>query len=145
FMVLCGILALDTVAFGSDEVITPNDALVVDGLPAIPKSLAERSAAYAESRAATFQDWHPTKREILILTRFADVQQVHRVAFPGGDRRQVTFYNERVVGARYRPESEDIVFHKDIGGGEWFQLYLRDGKTGKVTMFTDGKSRNTGG
>jgi dipeptidyl aminopeptidase/acylaminoacyl peptidase len=144
-VVLCGVLALGAVAFGADEVIAPNDALVANGLPAIPKSLAERSAAYGESRAAAFQDWHPTKYEILILTRFADVPQVHRVAFPGGDRRQITFYNERVVSARYRPKSEDIVFNKDIGGDEWFQLYLRDGKTGKVTMFTDGKSRNTGG
>jgi len=143
--VLVGFLVLGAVAFGADEVIAPNDALVVDGLPAIPKSLAERSAAYSESRAATFQDWHPTKREILILTRFADVPQVHRVAFPGGDRQQLTFYSERVGGARYRPKSEDIVFNKDIGGGEWFQLYRRDGKTGKVTMFTDGKSRHTGG
>jgi dipeptidyl aminopeptidase/acylaminoacyl peptidase len=144
-LVLFGAFLLGTVAFGADDVIAPNEALVADGLPAIPKSLAERSAAYGESRAAAFQDWHPTKREILITTRFADVNQIHRVSFPGGDRRQLTFYAERVGGARYRPKSEEILFSKDIGGGEWFQLYLRDGRTGKVTMFTDGKSRNTGG
>src|SRR5438128_1783468 len=95
FMVLFGALSLGVVAFGADEVIVPNDALVANDLPAIPKALAERSAAYGEARAAAFLDWHPTKREILISTRFADVPQVHRVAFPGGDRRQLTFYSER--------------------------------------------------
>ena len=50
------------------------------------------------------------------------------------------------AGARFRPLSGDgFVFNKDVGGGEWYQLFWRDERTGKVTMFTDGKSRNTGG
>ena len=31
---------------------------------------------------------------------------------------------------------------KDVGGGEWYQLYRYDMKTGDVTRLTDGKSRN---
>ena len=31
---------------------------------------------------------------------------------------------------------------KDIGGGEWFQLYRYDVASGDVTLLTDGKSRN---
>ena len=34
---------------------------------------------------------------------------------------------------------------KDIGGGEWFQLYRYDVSTGDVTLLTDGKSRNLPG
>ena len=132
-------------ARGADDVVVPNEQLVLDGLPAIPKAIAEKAAAYGESRSASFADWHPTRREILITTRFGDVPQIHRVAFPGGARTQLTFYTERVANARYRPKSDDIVFGKDLGGGEWFQLFRRDGKTGKVAMFTDGKSRNTEG
>jgi dipeptidyl aminopeptidase/acylaminoacyl peptidase len=37
------------------------------------------------------------------------------------------------------------VFLKDTGGGEWFQLYRYDVKTGDVTLLTDGKSRNLPG
>jgi dipeptidyl aminopeptidase/acylaminoacyl peptidase len=37
------------------------------------------------------------------------------------------------------------VFSKDIGGGEWFQLYRYDVATGDVTLLTDGKSRNLRG
>jgi Tol biopolymer transport system component len=35
------------------------------------------------------------------------------------------------------------VFLKDVGGGEFFQLYRYDLPTGDVTLLTDGKSRNT--
>ena len=34
---------------------------------------------------------------------------------------------------------------KDIGGGEWYQLYRYDVKTGDVTLLTDGKARNLPG
>ncbi|HEX7529191.1 MAG TPA: S9 family peptidase, partial [Thermoanaerobaculia bacterium] len=131
---------------GAEDVVLPNENLVADGLPAIPKSLAERVAGYTDSRVATFEAWHPVRREMLIGTRFADVAEIHRVKFPGGARAQLTFYPERTGGARFRPHTGDgFVFNKDVGGGEWYQLFWRDEKTGKVTMFTDGKSRNTGG
>jgi len=133
-------------AMAAENVVTPNENLVADGLPPIPRALAERVAAYTESRGAMFEAWHPTRREMLIGTRFAEVAQVHRVKFPGGARTQLTFYPERTGGARFRPLTGDgFIFNKDVGGGEWYQLFWRDEKSGKVTMFTDGKSRNTGG
>ncbi len=142
---LSSILFFPLPARCADDVVVPNEQLVLDGIPPIPKAIAAQAASYGDSRAAGFSDWHPTRREILITTRFADVPQIHRVAMPGGARTQLTFYPERVGNARYRPKSDDIVFGKDVGGGEWFQLFLRDGRTGKVSMFTDGKSRNTEG
>jgi Tol biopolymer transport system component len=36
------------------------------------------------------------------------------------------------------------VFPRDVGGGEFHQLYRYDFQDGKVTLLTDGKSRNTG-
>jgi hypothetical protein len=38
---------------------------------------------YTEFRTAALLDWAPSKREILIATRFGDVPQIHRVAMPG--------------------------------------------------------------
>jgi dipeptidyl aminopeptidase/acylaminoacyl peptidase len=143
---LSSILFFPLPARSTDDAVVPNENLVADGLPAIPKELAARVAAYTESRGATFEAWHPVRREMLIGTRFADVAQVHRVKFPGGARTQLTFYPERTGGARFRPHTGDgFVFNKDVGGGEWYQLFWRDEKTGKTTMFTDGTSRNTGG
>src|SRR2546428_313222 len=61
-------------------VIAPADNLVVEGVPAIPAELAERIGAYSEFRRAAFRSWHPTKREMLIMTRFGDTYQVHHLA-----------------------------------------------------------------
>lgn len=119
--------------------------LVADGIPSAPAGLKERLAPYLESRAASFQGWHPVRREMLVLTRFADTMQVHAVSHPGGDRKQWTFSSEPVASARYRPVTGDaVLMSQDTGGGEFFQLYLRDVATGRTTRLTDGKSRNTG-
>jgi dipeptidyl aminopeptidase/acylaminoacyl peptidase len=127
--------------------IAPNENLLADGIPPIPSSVAEAVGRYADFRAASFQAWNPAKREMLVLTRFGDTNQIHRVKMPGGDRTQLTFFPDRVSGASFPPagRGDFFVFSKDVGGGEFFQLYRYDVATAAVTLLTDGKSRNTGG
>jgi dipeptidyl aminopeptidase/acylaminoacyl peptidase len=125
--------------------LAPGENLVVEGVPRIPAALAAAVSRYAEFRAATLLSWHPTRREMLISTRFGDTPQVHLVKFPGGARRQLTFFPDRVGDATFHPKGGDyFVFSKDVGGGEWFQKYRFDFATGAITLLTDGKSRNTG-
>ena len=145
-VVLCLILASSTpFTFGQSGEVVPNENLVVDGIPKISASLAESVERYSNFRAARLASWHPTRREFLISTRFADVSQIHRVSMPGGARSQLTFYPDAVSSAQYEPtQGNYFVFSKDIGGGEFFQLYRYDVDTGDVTLLTDGKSRNTG-
>ncbi|MBW4442242.1 MAG: prolyl oligopeptidase family serine peptidase [Plectolyngbya sp. WJT66-NPBG17] len=126
--------------------ITPGDNLVVEGIPAIPASLAQTVDRYTQFRSAGLLSWHPQRREILISTRFGDVPQVHRVAFPLASRQQMTFFAEPVFRAGYQPTKGNyFVFSKDIGGNEFSQLYRYDFASGDVTLLTDGKSRNSGG
>jgi dipeptidyl aminopeptidase/acylaminoacyl peptidase len=127
-----------------EAVMAPNENLVVEGIPPIPASLAEKADRYTNFRAATVASWHPTRREMLISTRFADTFQIHEVKSPGAARTQLTFYRDDVTSARYPPKGgEFFVFSKDTGGGEFYQLYRYDTATGAVTRLTDGKSRNT--
>jgi len=137
-------ILLASAAFAQD-VVTPNEQLVVEGVPPIPKKLQERVAMYTEGRSASFLSWHPVNRDMLIATRFAEVAQVHRVGSPGAARAQQTFYPERVSEAMWRPgpRADGWIFSKDIGGAEFFQIYWRDAKTGETTLITDGTSRNT--
>jgi dipeptidyl aminopeptidase/acylaminoacyl peptidase len=129
-----------------EAVIAPAENLVVDGVPKIPASLVETAGRYGSYRGANFADWNPMRREILISTRFGDVPQLHLVAAPGAARQQLTFYSDAVTSARFHPNGGDyILFQKDIGGGEWYQLYRYDMKTGDVTLLTDGKARNLPG
>ena len=126
--------------------IAPGDNLVVEGVPKIPAELAARVGRYTEFRSAAMSAWHPTRREMLITTRFADAAQAHHVKFPGGARTQLTFGSEPVRGASFPPKRADFfIFVSDVGGGEFFQFYRQDVATGEVTLLTDGKSRNTGG
>jgi protease II len=123
--------------------LMPAENLIVDGVPAIPASIPERANRYTESRSAAVFAWHPQRREMLIGTRFADTVQVHELKSPGAARAQLTFFPDRVSGALYHPHTGDyFVFSKDIGGGEWYQLFRYDCGLGETTMLTDGKSRN---
>ena len=138
------LLFLTVTAFSQSDVVAPNENLVVEGVPPVPASLAETVDRYTNFRAASLQSWDPAARQMLITTRFADAAQVHLVKMPGGARTQLTFYPDRISGAWYSPTSgASFVFSKDIGGGEFFQLYRYDFSTGDTTLLTDGKSRNT--
>jgi dipeptidyl aminopeptidase/acylaminoacyl peptidase len=134
---------LSPLALAQPPVITPSDNLVTDGIPAVPAELAEAVGRYTEFRSASLGSWHPTRREMLVSTRFGQSSQVHRVKMPGGDRYQLTFFPDSVMGASYEPGKGDyFVFTKGSGGNERFQLYRYDFATGDVTLITDGMSRN---
>jgi tricorn protease-like protein len=137
YLTVCSILWVPVAAQ------TP-DNLVVEGIPTFPPELIERLQPYFETRVAQLESWHPVKREILITTRFGDTAQLHQVKMPGGVRKQLTFFADRVSGGSFRPQNGDIiVFSKDVGGGEFFQFYRYDMDDGGIATLTDGKSRNT--
>ena len=60
-----------------EAVVAPPENLVVEGVPKVPASLAETAGRYGEYRYAGLADWHPTKRNMLISTRFAETPQSH--------------------------------------------------------------------
>ncbi|MEB3214080.1 MAG: S9 family peptidase [Leptolyngbyaceae bacterium] len=128
------------------DIFQPNDALILQDIPPVPLSLVEQVNRYTEFRSASLASWHPTRREMLISTRFGDTAQVHEVTMPLGCRSQLTFFPERVSGASYHPVNDDyFVFSKDFGGNEFSQTFRYDRGTGTVTLLTDGTSRNSRG
>jgi dipeptidyl aminopeptidase/acylaminoacyl peptidase len=142
---IAALVLLASLGLAQTDEVVPNENLVVEGVPKIPASLAESIDRYSNSREAFLSSWHPARREMLITTRFADTFQIHHLKMPGGDRSQVTFYPEPVTSARYEPSQGNyFIFLKDVGGGEFYQLYRYDLASGDVTLLTDGKSRTTG-
>ncbi|HEY5893769.1 MAG TPA: S9 family peptidase [Chthoniobacterales bacterium] len=129
-----------------EPTIAPNDNLVLDGVPPIPVSIAEKARRYTDFRLGIFAAWHPSERKLLILTRFAETAQVHEVAGPGADRRQLTFFPDAVTGAEY-PKDDDsyVLINKSAGGNEFSQNYRLDLDTGDITLLTDGSSKNSAG
>ncbi len=126
--------------------IPVGENLTVEGIPVLPSSLVSEVRSYTESRGAGLSQWHPLRKEMLIGTRFGNSNQFHYVKFPGGDRKQITFFEEPVGEASFEPKQGNyFVFSKDIGGNEFAQLYRFDMATSAVTMLTDGKRSQNGG
>jgi dipeptidyl aminopeptidase/acylaminoacyl peptidase len=118
--------------------------LVLDGIPDLPTNTRARAAQYLNVRSAAFYDWQPDGAGMLIATRFGDAAQLHHVSAPGAYRRQITFFSEPINAAWYAPHSDQhgFIFSMDVGGGEFYQFYWFDEKTGQYSLLTDGKSRN---
>lgn len=114
-------------------------AIEADGVPPVPQALAQATRPYMEFRTAGFLDWDPQSKAMLVATRFGNVSQLHSVAGPLMMRRQISFEAEPMGGA-FAPNDGTLVVSKDRGGDEFWQLYTL--KNGRLTLLTDGKSRN---
>ena len=133
--------------FAQSDNLPPGDDLITDGIPPIPQSLVADVGRYTNGRAAELLSWHPTRREMLVVTFFCNTPQVHEVRFPGAARTQLTFFDDRVSrGVSYQPTRGDFfIFSKDSGGDQNYQNYRYDLHTGNITLLTDGKSKNSPG
>lgn len=119
--------------------------LVMENIPEIPQQLKDRIFQYQNTRSASLQDWlHDGS--ILISTRFGETAQFHKVQKPGAYREQITFFNEPVSGATLCPDKNKniFLFTKDVGGGEFYQIFSYDLDNANFKMLTDGKSSNGG-
>jgi dipeptidyl aminopeptidase/acylaminoacyl peptidase len=112
----------------------------LENVPPIPADVREAVQRYQNYREATLQDWLPDG-SILITTRFGATAQLHRVAAPGADRTQLTFFDEPVAGAQAIPDTMRVVMGRDTGGDEWFQLHAM-GLTGQPVALTEPGTRN---
>jgi dipeptidyl aminopeptidase/acylaminoacyl peptidase len=146
-LVRAAVLALvASQAFAQDATIAVPPTVTLDGVPAIPASVAERFSPYGEFRFAELLSWHPVRREILVATALGPRRQIHLVEGPGRARTQLTFGPAVTGGAAYEPATgEYFVFGRDpSGGSERPQLYRFDLSTRRITLLTDGTSRNGG-
>jgi dipeptidyl aminopeptidase/acylaminoacyl peptidase len=117
--------------------------LTFENIPPAPPELTEKLAGYLSARQATPLAWSP-QGQLLIATRFADVDQLHLVEQAGGARRQLTFLHEPITEAAFSPDPARaaFVFLKDSGGNENAQLYYQRLGDPAAKLLTDGKSRN---
>lgn len=134
------IVALLTTTYSFAQEKKESSSLVLENVPDIPSSLVDRMTQYQNTRWAGLSGWLPNGKGILMLTRFAETAQLHQVDFPGGDRRQITFFKEPVGGGSFCPDTtyRGFMFTRDAGGNEFAQLYWFDLITGKYSLLSDG-------
>lgn len=120
--------------------------LVMENIPVIPEQLKERMIQYQNIRSAGLSDWNRAGEGIFIRTRFGETSQLHFVKGPGGARRQMTFFDGPIGGAVICPDPDNnvLLFTKDVGGSEFYQIFSLNLENGEYNLITDGKSRNGG-
>jgi dipeptidyl aminopeptidase/acylaminoacyl peptidase len=135
------LLLLTFDASGASRVERGN--LIFDNIPDAPAELTDVVDGYLSARQATPLGWSP-KGQLLISTRFGDVDQLHVVEQAAGERRQLTFLHEPITEAEFSPDPgrTSFFFLKDVGGNENSQLYYQRLGEPKPKLLTDGKSLN---
>jgi dipeptidyl aminopeptidase/acylaminoacyl peptidase len=89
--------------------------------------MAYEFARYLKIRSAYGASWSPDGRWVSFLTDITGVPQVWEVPVVGGWPEQLTFYEERIMGAGYSPVEHKVLFGMDAGGNERSQLYILEG------------------
>ncbi|MGB5723895.1 MAG: prolyl oligopeptidase family serine peptidase [Parasphingorhabdus sp.] len=140
-MIMAFLIFADVAEAAAEDTAPRPAALVADQIPDISLAIVDQTRPYMEYRTASFVDWDPRSKAMLVTTRFAETRQLHRVATPMGQREQLTFAQEPVSSARYAPDGSSLLFQKDSGGNEVHQIFSLG--NGHPKMLTDGKSRNS--
>jgi len=122
--------------------------LIYDGIPEVAASernalLGEHLDDYLGAREARLLGWSP-KGQLLIATRFGEVEQLHLIDRPLGERRQITFAHEPTHKGALCPDPNrgTLAFTRDRDGNELYQLYVQKPGETRPRALTDGKSVN---
>src|SRR5438874_9242859 len=98
--------------------------VILEDVPEVPAALRDRMQQYLNVRAASLLDFDDAGERILISTRFGNTEQLHIVDHPGGDRRQITFFDEPIRVAQFVPgtHGQRLMYAIDRGGTENNQI-----------------------
>jgi len=126
--------------------VTAPAALLLQGVPPVPQSVADAVVRYTEFAGHAFVDWHPTRREMLVSHQpvGGNIAQLYRLAGPLAGPEALTDGNEPVTRAWYEPrEGRSIVLMRGTGGNEAYQPYRLDLPSREQTLLTDPDQRHS--
>ena len=138
-LILGAALAFTLANACAQEVVAPNVNLLADGIPVIPKSIADKVSLYTEFRGHGFVDWHPSERSMLVRHREAgaNIAQVYWLKSPGGKLEKVTDFADPVSAVSFAPKhGRYIVYARDSGGNEAAQIFRMDLATRQSTLLS---------
>jgi dipeptidyl aminopeptidase/acylaminoacyl peptidase len=125
-------------------VIEPGKNIEATGVPPIAASLAHEVQLYTGIYGLPLAGWDLSKREIW-LKGLSSVTWISRVKSPGTTPETSSIYirSGGIYDIYIQPQSKYLAYTRDVNGDESFQLYLYEIVTGKSTLLSDAKSRNT--
>ena len=135
------VLLLGCNSLGAVEIARSNEgALQLENVPTVQPSDAKAMRPYLEARSGVVFGWLPHGDGALIGTRFGDTQQLHAVRAPMGARTQLTFEQEPILSAivNHNTAAPAMIYARDTGGDEQFQLYGYNLLINETTLLTEG-------
>lgn len=124
--------------------LAPPPEMHTEGLPPIPRALADRLERYTEFRGHDLAAWHPSRPEMLVTHRRQgdSTLQLHRLSAPLGPLATLTRAAEPVREATVEPrQGRTAVFPRGRGGDEVYRLYRVDLDGGAETPLTPAEER----
>ena len=117
------------------------------GIPAVPDSLCKKVARYLSWSGSAFQDWTPDGKSMVAIIRSGQTDQIHLVKNPGVAPKQISFFSEPVTSVSVDPDPARrlMVFTKDSGGNENFQIFLSAIDSCTPRLLTSGGTSQNGG
>lgn len=143
-LILLALIIIGSNVSAQSQLISPSKNIDVVGVPPIPASLAREVQQYTGIYGLPLAGWDLAKREIW-LKGLSSVTWVSRVKSPGATPETSSIYirSGGIYDIYIQPQSKYLAYTRDVNGDESFQLYLYEIGTGKSTLLSDGKSRNT--
>ena len=141
-MIVVMLVALTPVCRAQGSAV-PDDIESV-GVPPIPSSLPREVAPYTGIYGLPMAGWDFERSQIL-LKGLSSVTWISRVSSPGAAPQTSPIYiqSNGIYDVYFQPQGKYLSYTRDADGNEKFQLYLYDIGSGKSTILSDGKSRNT--
>ena len=122
--------------------------MILSGVPLVPDSIFRSMARYQSWNSAAFQDWTADGKSMVVITRSGQTNQVHIVDSKKAAPRQITSFSEPVTSVCVCPDPsrQEMLFEKDSGGNENFQIFSADLNAGQPRLLTGGdrSTQNTG-
>jgi protease II len=115
-------------------------ALSLENVPALDSADQRALRPYLEARTGTSFGWLPHGDGVLIGARFGNTQQLHKVMMPMGARTQLSFEEEPILSAycNHNTQAPGMIYARDTGGDEQFQLYYFDFITQSKALLSEG-------
>jgi dipeptidyl aminopeptidase/acylaminoacyl peptidase len=133
---------LTSTAQSSD--LAPKTVLASDDLPKVPASLAREVEPYTRLSAYSLAGWDPSERVLWTKSLASNTSSVFSVSAPGNNLQpKLLIPTGGMYEIYFNPQGSSLVYVKDNGGNEVFQLYALDSSKYKSSLVSDGKSRNT--
>ncbi len=132
-------------AAAPQALVAPPPALHLEAVPPVPQALMDSLQNYTRVTGHGFVEWHPTRREMLVVHRppQASTSQLYRLGGPMAALEQLTDSPDPVGTGTWEPrDGRYLVFSRGSGGDEAYQLYRLDLATNAVTQLTEAGQRH---